>query len=54
MRRDASAGRRLVEIAVLVRDAGGCVRAETVWHVDDGFGSGASLFNSMVEERCCR
>ena len=51
VRRDASAGRRLVEIAVLVRGADGGVRAETVWHVEGGFGSGASLFTRLVEER---
>lgn len=51
VRRDASAGRRLVELAVLVRGDDGCVRAETVWDVDGGFGSGAPAFTRIIDDR---
>jgi pilus assembly protein CpaF len=54
VRRDATAGRRLVEIAVLERGTDGCVRAATVWHADDGFGSGASVLDKFIADRSGR
>ncbi|MCV7253823.1 TadA family conjugal transfer-associated ATPase [Mycobacterium hackensackense] len=54
VRRDATAGRRLVEIAVLERGTDGCVRAATVWHADDGFGSGAAVLDKFIADRSGR
>jgi pilus assembly protein CpaF len=54
VRRDATAGRRLVEIAVLERGTDGCVRAATVWHADDGFGSGAAVLDTFIADRSGR
>lgn len=54
MRRDATAGRRLVEIAVLERGTDGCVRAATVWHSDDGFGAGAPVLDKVIADRSGR
>lgn len=54
VRRDATAGRRLVEIAVLERGTDGCVRAATVWHADHGFGSGAKVLDQFIADRSGR
>jgi pilus assembly protein CpaF len=54
VRRDATAGRRLVEIAVLERGTDGCVCAATVWHADDGFGSGAAVLDKFIADRSGR
>lgn len=54
VRRDATAGRRLVEIAVLERGTDGCVRAATVWHADDGFGAGAPVLDKVIADRSGR
>ncbi|MHA3019013.1 TadA family conjugal transfer-associated ATPase [Mycobacterium sp. BMJ-28] len=54
VRREPSAGRRLTEIAVLNRGADERVRADTVWHADDGFGSGAASLTQMLDGRCHR
>jgi pilus assembly protein CpaF len=47
-------GRRLSEIALLQRDATGCVHAVPVWHVDDGLQRGAELLRRLIADRCGR
>ncbi|MEJ6536845.1 MAG: TadA family conjugal transfer-associated ATPase [Mycobacterium sp.] len=45
-------GRRLSEIALLQRDAMGCVHAVPVWHVDSGLQRGAELLRRLINDRC--
>jgi len=47
-------GRRLSEIALLQRDATGCVHAVPVWHVDGGLQRGAALLRRLINDRCGR
>ncbi len=49
--RDARGLRRLVEIAILRRGPDGWVHAQTVWHAEHGFGPGAALLGSCLDER---
>lgn len=54
VRRDASVGRQLSEIALLSRGADGCVRADRVWHAGSGFGPGATELARIIDDRCRR
>jgi pilus assembly protein CpaF len=49
--RDRAGKRRLTEIAILRRDGRGLVGAETAWHADAGFGSGADDLMTLLGER---
>lgn len=52
--RDRTGRRRLGEIAVLRRDRDGHVRAETAWHADRGFCSGAEQLHVLISARAGR
>ncbi|RDH75751.1 conjugal transfer protein [Mycolicibacterium moriokaense] len=52
--RDEAGERRLAEIAVLRRDAGGLVGVARAWSADDGFGSGAADLTAMMSQRGVR
>jgi pilus assembly protein CpaF len=52
--RDQAGERRLAEIAVLRRDAGGVVGVSPAWHADDGFGGGADDLTAMMTRRGVR
>ncbi|MFZ4371930.1 MAG: TadA family conjugal transfer-associated ATPase [Mycobacterium sp.] len=47
-------GRRLSEIALLQRDATGCVHAVPVWQVGVGLQRGAELLRRLIHDRCGR
>jgi pilus assembly protein CpaF len=49
--RDRSGQRRLAEIAVLRRGAGGMVNALTAWHVDSGFADGMVHLTDLLKQR---
>ncbi|MGO4204955.1 TadA family conjugal transfer-associated ATPase [Rhodococcus sp. TAF43] len=54
VRRDASGGRRLVEIGVLERDSSSVVRVVPAWTWESGAGPGSRALRELLDARCAQ